>query len=310
MRKSLMLLAVLELPLFAADPIAQRIKHTDLDKLTPAHSHGSTGFRVCQGLVTQADMELPFGFINRCRMEPGGGVAEHFHNTVEEMFTVLDGTAELTVDGRTSVVTGTVGAPCRLTHAHAIYNPTDHKVDYMNINVPLARGHYDASNLEDSRDKVAYKDPIPQFITMRMDKALLRPEEHYRGGQGTVRYRRVLDPDVFLTNWAYMDHLLIPPGASEGLHRHAGVEEIYYVMDGQGQVTLNNETAPIRKWDAIPIHLNEAHAFTNNSSADLELMIIGIAARKGILDTELGGRGRRGGATAPAPAGRGGRGGN
>jgi uncharacterized cupin superfamily protein len=81
-------------------------------------------------------------------------------------------------------------------------------------------------------------------------------------------------------------------------------------MSGEGQVTLNDETAPLHKWDAVPVRLNEAHSFANNDSADLELMIIGIAARKDILDTELGGRGRRGGGEAPATAGRGRRGGN
>jgi hypothetical protein len=40
--------------------------------------------------------------------------------------------------------------------------------------------------------------------------------------------------------------------------------------------------------------LNEAHSFKNNSSQDLEFMIIGIASQKGVLETVPAG-GRRGG---------------
>jgi hypothetical protein len=36
----------------------------------------------------------------------------------------------------------------------------------------------------------------------------------------------------------------------------------------------------------VPVLLRQAHSFRNNGSANLELMIIGIAAQKWVLDTE------------------------
>jgi mannose-6-phosphate isomerase-like protein (cupin superfamily) len=78
------------------------------------------------------------------------------------------------------------------------------------------------------------------------------------------------------------------------MHRHPGIEEVYYVLNGDGQAEVNGETADIHKGDAVPVLLNEAHAFKSTGSRDLELMIIGIASQKGVLETVMGG-GRRGG---------------
>jgi mannose-6-phosphate isomerase-like protein (cupin superfamily) len=272
---------------WAQTPLAARIGHTDPSKYTRSRSHNSAGDMACELLVPPSAMDVNLNFMHRCEIMPGGGVGHHFHNTTEEMFIVFDGQAEFTIDGRTAVLQGTVGAPCRMGHSHAIYNPSDKPVEFMNINVAQIKGHYDAFNLDDARVG-APKDPIPTFMTMHLDKKLLKPIANYRGGQGTVQYRRALDADVFLTNWAYVDHLLIPPGASEGQHYHKGVEEIYYVLNGDGQVKVNGETADIHKGDGIPIRFNEAHSFVNNGSGDLELMIVGISAQKNVLDTELG----------------------
>jgi mannose-6-phosphate isomerase-like protein (cupin superfamily) len=67
-------------------------------------------------------------------------------------------------------------------------------------------------------------------------------------------------------------------------------------MAGSGTVTVGTETAPVGKWDTIPVRLNETSSFANTGSEPLELLVYGVAKdmESKIAMMTAGARGRGG----------------
>ena len=294
MRHTLLLVLLVALTLIsvraqspALGTLSQRIVHTDPAAYRPSPAvHGGAGTMSFTALLNRGAVTPEFNFLHRGVIPAGAGIGHHFHNVVEEMFVILDGEAQFTIDGRTATVKGPAGVICRTGHSHAIYNPGPAPVQWMNLNVSLIPGVYDNFDLGDTRVG-ATLDPIPTFMVMRLDSALLRPAAGRGRGAApppvdpkAVLSRRVLGPAVFSTTWSYIDHVVVPPGATTPELAHDGVGEAYYVLAGEGTISVTGAaagTAPVRGGDAIPIRLGESTQFTNAGSMPLELFVMGVA---------------------------------
>ena len=184
----LMMIAVLLLSASAAQAqLASKITHYNAGQTeTFKAAHDGAGTMHFGPLMTDKTLFTNLLFLHRGVLHAHSGIGQHFHNHCEEMFVIFDGEAEFTINGRTSLLKGTVGAPDRMGSSHAIYNPTDHDVEWMNINVGISKV-YDAFNLGDDRVG-APKDKIPQFVTMHLDKALLKPAANGRRVRGAARW--------------------------------------------------------------------------------------------------------------------------
>jgi mannose-6-phosphate isomerase-like protein (cupin superfamily) len=164
-------------------PLAQRIARYDPAKVRATNGgHGGAGTLLITTLIGSGVVSGNLIFFQRGALNPHSSIGEHFHNRCEEMFIILDGEAEFTIDGHTSLIKGPAAVPDRMGHAHAIYNPTDKQVQWMNVNVGIGK-NYDAFQVDAPRVGVTL-DKIPQFVNMRFDRALLQPVEAMNGGTG------------------------------------------------------------------------------------------------------------------------------
>ena len=96
---------------------------------------------------------------------------------------------------------------------------------------------------------------------------------------------QVRDRAVFNTNkigkseLIAMDKLFVglnafEPGQEHKIHTHIGQDKLYFVVKGEGDVTVEQETTRIRKGDLVAVRAGEAHALTNPSPKRLVVMVV------------------------------------
>lgn len=67
---------------------------------------------------------------------------------------------------------------------------------------------------------------------------------------------------------------LLPPGATVTPHHHRTTEEIYYVLEGDGEMTIAGETQAVGPGDAIFIPTGSVHTLRNVGSTPMRIVLV------------------------------------
>lgn len=262
-----------------AQTLSKRVVHNDPSKYRQLSAvHAGAGQMKFAGLIGSGALATNFLYLHAGEIPDKGGIGQHFHHTIEEMYVILDGEAEFTVNGRTSKIKGPALVPCKMGHAHGIYNSSGRPLRWLNFAVSTTKGRGDAFDLGDTRVGAAL-DAIPQFVSAQLKRDALKPNSTAYAGNG-VLHRRVLGPDIFSSAWNSVDHVIIPAGSTAGPRQLEDIEEVFYVIKGAGTIAVSSDSTAIRADDAFHGSPGEAITITNRGKEDLELLVIGIAALK------------------------------
>lgn len=64
------------------------------------------------------------------------------------------------------------------------------------------------------------------------------------------------------------------PGQNHALHSHTGQDKLYLVLEGEGEVTVGNDTERVNAGDVILAKEGVPHAVDNTSAGNLVLMTV------------------------------------
>ena len=88
--------------------------------------------------------------------------------------------------------------------------------------------------------------------------------------------KRVLLGELDLPGSVRLSHALLSPGQKAAGHSHENICEVFYVLSGQGLMTVNAVDYPLRQGSCLKIDKGELHELGNTGEADMAVIYFAL----------------------------------
>lgn len=108
-----------------------------------------------------------------------------------------------------------------------------------------------------------------------IDSLEMQPAGHSQGDEPVLFGEAFTDSD-FVGRWGFVEYVTVPVRSAIPVHPHEQDEELYFIFQGRGTLTLDGQQVKVGAGDLIACRKGSSHGLQNTSSEEIKLLVVGI----------------------------------
>ena len=103
----------------------------------------------------------------------------------------------------------------------------------------------------------------------------MQPAGHSLGAD-PVLFAEAFNGEDFAGDWGHVEYVTLPVGSTIPVHKHEEDEEIYFIFEGRGMLTLDGKESSVGEGDLMACRQGSSHGLRNTSDQEIKLIVVGI----------------------------------
>ena len=98
----------------------------------------------------------------------------------------------------------------------------------------------------------------------------------HSSGPEPVLFAEAFTGEDFKGKWGFVEYVMVPPKSAIPVHKHEKDEELYFIFEGSGLMTIDGQEYEVGAGDLAICCLGSSHGLRNTSQQDIKLIVVGV----------------------------------
>jgi mannose-6-phosphate isomerase-like protein (cupin superfamily) len=113
------------------------------------------------------------------------------------------------------------------------------------------------------------------MLIKNIQSLTMQPAGHSSGPE-SVLFAEAFTGEDFKGKWGFVEYVTVPPKSAIPVHKHEEDEELYFIFEGSGLMTIDGQGYEVGAGDLAICCLGSSHGLRNTSQQAIKLIVVGV----------------------------------